>query len=201
MTNFILIKFKNKIKNFYFDNNLIMNSEKLLEEVILSRRSIRTFLDEPIEKEIILKILECARWAPSGLNNQPWEFIIVDKEIKNEIAKYTKYGNIIKSAPVCIVVYYNKDRGYNYVKDIQGVAAAIENILLAIHILGLGGVWLGEILNKADDVNKILEVPNNFELMGVIAFGKSNEINKKVSRTRLPLSKIVHYQRFGNKYI
>ena len=170
-------------------------------EKIISRRSYRKFLNETIEKETILKILDCGRWAPSGLNKQPWEFIVIESDIKERIATQTKYGHVIKSAPVCIAVYYNKDRGYSYIKDIQGVAAAMENMLLAIHLLGLGGVWLGEIINQHKGVDEIFEVPDNFEFMGVIAFGKISESGSKASRSRYPLSKIVYYQKFGLKYI
>ncbi|MHA1269263.1 MAG: nitroreductase family protein [Candidatus Helarchaeota archaeon] len=164
-------------------------------EKIISRKSIREFLPDKVENEIVLKILECARWAPSGLNNQPWEFIVVELENKEKIAQCTKYGHIIKSAPIIIVVYYNKDRGYNYVKDIQSIGAAMENMLLGIHLLGLGGVWLGEILNKKDDVDKILEVPEYFELMGVIAFGKIKSL-KQNHRSRYPISKFVYKEKF-----
>ncbi|MHA1230151.1 MAG: nitroreductase family protein [Candidatus Helarchaeota archaeon] len=170
-------------------------------EKIISRRSIRSFLDEKIDKEIILKILECARWAPSGLNNQPWEFIVIEDENKDKLARQTKYGNIINSAPVIIAVYYNKDRGYNYVKDIQSIGAAMENILLGIHFLGLGGVWLGEILNQKDEVDKILEVPNTWEFMGVIAFGKTKNIEENIQRSRYPLQKFVYKEKYGATYV
>jgi nitroreductase len=172
----------------------------MIDEII-SRRSIRKFTDEKIEKETILKILECARWAPSGLNNQPWEFIVIESENKNRLAKYTKYNQIILTAPVCIAVYYNEDRGYNRVKDIQGVSAAMQNMLLAIHMMGLGGVWLGEILNQQEEVNKLLEAPDNVEFMGVIAFGNFPKDLEFSKRSRYPLSKIVHKEKFGNTYL
>lgn len=172
----------------------------MIDEII-SRRSIRKFTDDKIEKEIILKILECARWAPSGLNNQPWEFIVIESDNKNKLAECTKYSQIILSAPVCIAVYYNKDRGYNRVKDIQGVSAAMQNILLSIHMLGLGGVWLGEILNQEAEVNKLLDAPDNAEFMGVIAFGNLPKGIEFSKRSRYPLSKIVHKEKFGIKYL
>ena len=172
----------------------------MIDEII-SRRSVRKFTNEKITKETILKILECARWAPSGLNNQPWEFIVIESENKNKLAECTKYGQIIRSAPVCIAVYYNKDRGYNRVKDIQGVSAAMQNILLSIHMLGLGGVCLGEILNQQSDVNKLLETPDNIEFMGVIAFGNIPKDIEFSKRSRYTLSRIVHKEKFGIKYL
>lgn len=170
-------------------------------EKIISRKSVRKFTNKKIEKKTILKILECARWAPSGLNSQPWEFIVIESENIEKIAEFTKYGKIIRSAPVSIAVYYNKDRGYNYVKDIQAIGAAMQNILIGIHMLGLGGVWLGEILNQQDKVDELLKAPSNIEFMGIIAFGKIPKNAKFPERSRIPLSKIVYGEEYGRKYL
>ncbi len=157
---------------------------------IRDRISVRKFESRSVADELIKEILETARWAPSGLNNQPWKFIIVkNKEIKTKLAQQTHYSKIIESAPICIAVFYDKDIGYNYVKDVQACGAAIQNMLLAIHNLGLGGVWLGEILNRRQEVEKILKVPDSFELMAVVAFGYPAQ--KETSRSRKPLSELV----------
>lgn len=166
---------------------------------IKERFSIRKFKSTSIPDELINEILDTARWAPSGLNNQPWKFIIIkNPQIKEEIAAQTKYSKIIQNAPLCIAVFYNKDEGYNYVKDVQAMGAAIQNILLAIHNLNLGGVWLGEILNKRMEVERILSVPENFELMAVIALGYPNE--KSTKRSRKPLSELVYLDKYGQKW-
>ena len=88
-------------------------------------------------------------WAPSGLNNQPWRFVIVrDSQLRSDLADCTKYGKIIRNAPVCIAVFMDQSKSYDRVKDLQAIGACIQNMLLSIHDLGLGAVWLGEILNK-----------------------------------------------------
>ncbi len=142
-------------------------------EAIRNRRSIRKFTDQEVPKEMIKEILEAGRWAPSGRNNQPWRFIVVtDDEEKSKLSECTKFGSIIKRAKVLIVVFLDKQSVYHYVKDCQGVGACIQNMLLAIHSLGLGGVWLGEILNQAEKVCDILGVDKNrYELMAVVAIG------------------------------
>jgi len=108
-------------------------------EAIKTRRSVRGFANENVSDEVVEQILEAGRWAPSGLNNQAWRFIIVRNEgIKVELSKLTKYGPTIKNAPVLIVVFLDRDHMYNYTKDIQSTGACIQNMLLAIHSLGLG---------------------------------------------------------------
>ena len=165
-------------------------------EVIKSRRSVRGFTDENVSDEQVTQILEAGRWAPSGLNNQAWLFIIVrNPDTKIELSKLTNYGPTIKIAPVLIVVFLDKDHMYNYVKDVQSIGACIQNMLLAIHSMGLGGVWLGEILKNKEIVNKVLEAPDSFELMGVIALG--HPVNKKFVSERKELDDLVFLEKFS----
>jgi len=131
-------------------------------EAIKTRRSVRGFTDENVGDEAINSILEAGRWAPSGLNNQPWRFIVVrNPKTKVELSKLTVYGPTIKNAPVLVVVFLDMEHMYNYVKDVQSIGACIQNMLLCIHSLGLGGVWLGEILKSREMVNKILRLGAN----------------------------------------
>lgn len=173
------------------------DSEKLLE-FIKSRKSVRNFVFSKIKKEIIEEILDCGRWAPSGLNNQPWKvFVITYPSVKTLVAECTKYGGIIESAFTSLVIFYDKEKGYNRVKDIQACGAFMENVLLAIHAFNYGAVWLGEILNQKEEVNKIFKLsPAKFELMGVIAIGEIDEAKEKKGekiRERRPLEDFVEW--------
>lgn len=142
-------------------------------ETIRSRRSIRRFTEDPIPEEVVDRILEMGTWAPSGLNNQPWRFVVVrETKTKEALAGLTKYGSILRSAPVCIAVFLETRESYDRVKDIQAIGACIQNMLLALHALGLGGVWLGEILKNRKAVERLLEVPETCELMALVAFGR-----------------------------
>ncbi|KAF5424438.1 MAG: Nitroreductase [Candidatus Methanomarinus sp.] len=177
-----------------------MENNQILD-TIRSRKSVREFTDQVIEDTTISNILEAGRQAPSGLNNQPWCFIIVkDKITLNSIAKCTKYSSIIHGAPLLIVVMLDKNVMYDQTKDTQACGAAIENMLLAAHGMGLGAVWLGEILNKKEDVNHILEVPDSFELMAVIAIGHAvSDISHPKGRREL--SEIAHNEKFGIPWV
>jgi len=167
---------------------------------IKERFSVRNFKTNDVSDDVIQEILDVARWAPSGLNNQPWKFLIIkDSQIKENVAVQTHYSKIIRNAPLCIAVFYDKDEGYNYVKDVQAIGAAIQNMLLAIHNLNLGGVWLGEILNKREEVERILNVPESYELMAVVALGYTDE--KVAKRSRKPLPDLVYLDKFGQNWI
>ena len=151
--------------------------------LIKTRRSIRKFTSKAIEDEQLNQIIEAGTWAPSGLNNQPWKIAIIkDPDTQETLASLTRYSAIIEGAPVLIAVFLDIDLSYDRTKDIQAIGAFIQNILLAIHALGLGGVWLGEILKSKDKVSKVLNAPKNLELMAVIALGHPAEEGVKKSR-------------------
>ena len=161
----------------------------MLEE-IKNRRSIRRFTPEDIDDQVIDQIIEMGTWAPSGLNNQPWKFVVVkDRELLNKLSQLTHYSYIIKNAPVCIVVFLDNNSSYHREKDIQAIGACLQNMLLTIHHLGLGGVWLGEILKNRKEVEKLLEVPEGVELMAVVALGHPAE--KPGKGTRKPLDQVI----------
>lgn len=157
--------------------------EKKIEDYlgfIKSRKSVRDFIFEKIEKEKINEILECGRWAPSGLNNQPWKVNVVNHPtIKRMVAENIKYSAIVEGAYYNLVIFLDKKKGYNRVKDIQSIGAFIENILLGAHALNLGAVWIGEILNKKEKMNEIFKLKEeDYELMGVVAIGVEEKTKK-----------------------
>ncbi len=157
-----------------------------LLEGIYSRRSIRDFTDEPVSREDILEILKAGSWAPSGLNNQPWRFVVVQqRETRLELARLTKYRRIIESAPVSLAVFCDRAAMYNDVKDHQGMGACLQNMLLAAHALGLGAVWLGEILNRSGEVRALLGLPAEMELMAVVAVGHPADRSQTSKRKEL----------------
>ena len=156
---------------------------------ILKRRSIRKYKTRHISDASIDTILNAGRWAPSGLNNQPWRFIIIkDKTTKEKLAGCTEYSGIVLECDAAIGVFYSLADGYNRDKDAMGIGACIQNMLLAAESLGIGSVWLGEILNKKKQVNEILNAGDKNELMAVIALGYPDE---KPESTRRSLDSMI----------
>ncbi len=159
-----------------------MNENPVLQ-AIYSRRSVREFTEESVDEKQILEIIKAGMWAPSGLNNQPWRFAIVkDPDLKSQFEPLTKYSRIIKGANVLIPVFIDKDAMYHPVKDHQAIGACLENMLLAAHSLGLGAVWLGEIIKSDEAIRKLLGLGDNLELMAVIALGHPARRDQKSRR-------------------
>ena len=144
-------------------------------DVIKSRRSIRSFLDKNVPDELILKMLDAARYAPSGGNCQPWHFYVIrNKEMLKQLNEKVYKSSWFAEAPVAIVICANipeserryQDRGRN-LYCIQDTAAASQNILLCARDLGLGGCWVGafneeqcrEILGLEKDMRPVVILP------------------------------------------
>lgn len=110
---------------------------------IFKRVSIRSFEERAVEEEKITQILRAAMQAPSAGNQQPWEFFVVrDKEKIKALSKISQYAACAENAPLVIVPCYRTD-GLRWKETVEiDLACAVENMLLEITALGLGGVWL-----------------------------------------------------------
>lgn len=156
-----------------------------VEETIRRRRSVRSYSLKVPKDEDVRSILEAARWAPSGLNNQPWKFAVVRDKKKDGLAEFTEYGSIINNAPIAICVFLDKSASYSREKDIMAVGACIQNMLLCAQARGLETCWLGQILNKKKEVQAYLKSPFECELMAVVTLGYPNKKAAKGKRKSL----------------
>lgn len=148
------------------------HDDSSIVELIKSRRSIRKFTDEPVDDETVDRILTAGLWAPSGKNNQPWKFAVIkSKPFLKSLSALTHYHKIIENAACCIAVFLDHDLSYDRTKDCQAVGACLQNMLLTIHAMGLGAVWLGEIVKNKEKVAELLSADKNLELMAVLALG------------------------------
>ena len=159
-------------------------------KAIHTRRSVREFTGDSVERGDIEKILNAGRFAPSGKNTQPWRFVVVESAgKKEELAKLAPQAGMIATAPVTLAVLCDRDAGYDELKDVQGIGAAIENILLAVHSLGLGACWMGRTRDKK--IEQIVGAREHEELMALIPIGHPAESSNDASRH--PLETITRY--------
>lgn len=157
-------------------------------ECILERRSIRSFEDKEIPDELLNGILEAGRWAPSAVNRQPWEFIIIrDKEILKEIAEHARYGRFISQVPLAVAVVTDPASRWHIIDGSSGV----QNMALAAWEMGIGTCWIGSL--DRDEVKKILGIPDGRHLLTVLPFGYPAEIGRS---RRKELDKTVHYEKW-----
>jgi len=212
-------------------------------DVLTSRKSIRRYKPDPVPDEMIDKILEAARWAPTGENYQPWRFIVIrDPETKNRIGdlarlgsgsrmttwyclgemqeRFTKIEDPVKRAEVLRFMYSGEVSEFakhaplviavigtlmeGSVDVPYDLSAAIENILLEAHSLGLGACWVHGPVASTRDAKKfkeILKIPTGmgeYKVIAYIAIGWPKE-QRKHPRPKLPLEDLVYWEEFGRK--
>lgn len=144
-------------------------------DIVRKRRSVRRCQSRMVSPGMIAQLLDAARWAPSGQNTQPWRFLVLQGEDKDALARFTRSGSVILSAPVAIVICLDNEVSYHRDKDLMSVGAFIQNILLDAADEGLGTCWLGEILNRRTEVQEYLGLAARYELMAVVTVGYPDE--------------------------
>ena len=160
------------------------------EEVLLKRRSIRRYKDNPIPREKILKILEAARIAPSASNKQPWHFIVVEnKETIKQLAK----SEWAATAPLMIVGLADQDVSPNWCSNDLGIA--FEHIALAATSLGLGTCWMGQ-TGREDLIRKLLGIPDKLRPVAVMPIGVPDETPSP--KERKSLDDIVSWEKYAS---
>lgn len=154
---------------------------------IFSRRSIRAYTDQPVPESTIRDLLEAGMAAPSAVARDPWEFIsVTNKKMLEQIADGLPNGKMLGSAPLGIVVCGNLEKAHDGQLSymLQDCSAAIENVLLAASMLGLGACWLG--VHPRDErvkhISDLLEIPEPVIPIAALAIGWPAE--NKQPRTR-----------------
>ncbi|HVP36386.1 MAG TPA: nitroreductase family protein [Terriglobales bacterium] len=166
-------------------------------DAIKTRRSIRSFLDKPIEEEKLLRVLEAGRLAPSAKNLQEWRFVVVkDKELKKMVAAAANNQFFLAEASVIIVgcatvVNYVMTCGqYAYPIDLT---IAMDHMTLQAVEEGLGTCWIGAF--EEDEVKKVLQIPQNVRIVQIFPLGYPKIVPPP--RQRKKLEEIVCYDKWS----
>ncbi len=159
-------------------------------EALKTRRSIRSFTNEPVPEEIIEDLINCGRMAATARNVQPWEFVVIsDPDRRARLAKVATTGPFIAEAPLCIVVLCADTKYY-----LEDGCAATQNLLVAAHAHGLGSCWVaGDKKEYAAEVLSILEAPVNYKLVSLVAIGYTAETSRAMKRSP---SELTHRETF-----
>jgi nitroreductase len=166
-------------------------------EAIANRKSVRSFKDKDVPEEIISRLLETARLAPSASNRQEWRFIVVrDQATRKQLSVAARDQKFVGEAPVVLACCAETDGHVMacgqtcYPID---VAIAIDHITLCATADGLGTCWIGAF--DEGEVKKILEIPPQIRVVGLLPIGYPKDASR-VEKSRLPLEKIVKYEQW-----
>ena len=166
-------------------------------EAIKARKSVRSYLDKPVENEKLIQVLESARLAPSAFNKQRWRFVVVqDRQTRvklNEIAEVPLFAG---KAPVIIVACAKTDScemHYGQPCYPIDVAIAVDHITLAAVEYGLGSCWIS-MFNEIK-VKEILDIPEEMRVITLLILGYPSDPSL-VDKKRLPLEQIVKYEKW-----
>ena len=179
-----------------------------LLDLLKHRKSVRDFLDRPVEREKIMMCLEAARVAPSASNSQPWKFIVIDDiQLKHKLCDAAFSGiysinTFCKTAPVIVVVISEKSkflariggifRGTKYY--LIDIGVAVEHFVLEAEDLGLGTCWIGWFNERA--VKQILTIPQHKKIDILIALGYYDREKLGPEHDREPIDKVAYFNSY-----
>jgi nitroreductase len=179
-----------------------------LIDLFKQRRSVRDFLDKPVEREKIIACLEAARLAPSASNSQPWSFLIVNEPgLRDKLCKETfgglyLFNDFCRKAPVILVVISEQSKFLTRIGALfRGtqfylidIGIAVEHFILQAEELGLGTCWIGWFNEKA--VKKTLTIPESKKVDILVAVGYRDTTKPFNEYKREKLEDIVAFNRY-----
>ena len=173
------------------------NKEQINFETIKERRSIRSYTDEKVSREMLMKILEAGQWAPTPSNVQSWRFVVI-QEAKQFGALKTLSPGFPGEATTAIAVCSDQRRMRNFGETLspilaaEEVAMAVQNMLLMAHSLNLGSCAVASFSEAG--IKELLELPDDILPILLVALGFPNE--RPIAPQRQDLSQITSWERY-----
>jgi nitroreductase len=170
----------------------MMSQENATIATIRARRSVRRYQRQPVARDLLETIVDCGRLAPTSNNRQSWEFVVVtDTDTLARIAELATHGRFIADAAACIVVCGDPSNSSVYLDG----AAATENMLLAIHSLGLASCWVQTFeKDYAVPIKAMLGIPQHMVLVSMVPVAHA------AGAARMPakrtLAEVLHWDRY-----
>jgi len=155
------------------------------------RRSVRAFAKKPIAPNLIEKLIDAARLAPTARNVQPWDFVAVTKkETLTQLGALADNGKFIADCACCIAIFCQDTKYY-----LEDGCAATVNILIAATDSGLGGCWVaGDKKHYCDKMKELLGAPQDSKLVSLIALGYPQA--EATMPAKRPVKELLHWEKF-----
>jgi nitroreductase len=163
-------------------------------QAIRTLLAVRSYQDQPVPDAVVRRIVEAGRLTGSGMNQQPWHFIVVrDRETLRRLGALASSGPYVAQAPLAIVVVTDKSRF-----AVSDASRAIQSMLLAAWGDGVGSNWVG--FGGLDKVKAVLEVPASLEVLAILPFGYPARAVGRGKKQRKALREVAHLERYGRPF-
>lgn len=183
-------------------NSQVINENNTpFEQLLKSRRSIRSYTNEPVGHDTLQQIVDAGAFAPSSYGQNPVEFVVV--EDKSKLAKIARAKRIgapsVRGGAAAIVVIADTSKGELWVED---ASVAAGYMLLAAEECGIGACWnqiryrAGQRLSASDEIKEILGVPSQYEVLCVIALGHKAEQKAPRTSREQKIEQRTHFEKF-----
>ena len=156
-------------------------------QLLSTRRSIRAYKNQPLNQDVIEKLVRSGMQAPSAHNKQPWVFLtITDRALMAQIKPLCKWWKMLEQAGAVIITCMDTRGLGDDPREffVASCCAATENMLLAAHAMGLGAVWLGVCPGTEfyDEFCRVISLPEGLEVVSMIAAGVPDEEKAGIDR-------------------
>jgi nitroreductase len=157
--------------------------------------AVRTYQSTPVPDALVRRIVEAGRLTGSGMNRQPWHFIVVrDPETLRKLGALASSGPYVAQAPLAIVVATDRSRF-----AVSDASRAIQSMLLTAWAEGVGSNWVGFVGNL-DSVKTVLDIPAGLDVLAILPFGYPARAVGKGQKQRKPLREVAHSERYGRPF-
>ena len=163
-------------------------------ESVRTLLAVRSYQDKPVPDAVVRRIVEAGRLTGSGMNRQPWHFIVVrDGETLRRLGALASSGPYVAQALLAIVVATDKSRF-----AVSDASRAIQSMLLTAWADGVGSNWVG--FGGLDNAKALLDIPANLEALAILPFGYPARAVGRGKKQRKPLREVAHLERYGRPF-
>jgi nitroreductase len=163
-------------------------------EALRTLLAVRSYQDKPVPDALVRRIVEAGRLTGSGMNRQPWHFIVVrDRDMLRRLGALASSGSYVAQAPLAVVVATDKTRF-----AVSDASRAIQSMLLAAWADGVGSNWVG--FGGLEKVKDLLDVPAGLEVLAILPFGYPARPVGRGQKQRKALREVAHVERFGRPF-
>ncbi len=163
-------------------------------EAVRTLLAVRSYQATPVPEPVVRRIVEAGRLTGSGMNGQPWHFIVIrDGETLRRLGALASSGPYVAQAPLAIVVATDKTRF-----AVSDASRAIQSMLLTAWADGVGSNWVG--FGGLEKVRALLDIPAGLDILSILPFGYPARAVGRGKKRRKPLREVAHLERYGRPF-